>query len=112
MYPQYNQKEHPVNTLFTTASNGVFHQDSAALSEGNFPKVIGIDPGQINVWCTSVYDEYSKNTVNEAKKVLNLSRSEYNKSNRLITNRKWIERRKKNILKSRVIYGRSFVEGA
>ena len=73
MYPQYNQKEYPVNKSFITASDGVFHRDSVVLSEGNFPKVIGIDLGQINIWCASVYDEDSMNTTNEAKKVFNLS---------------------------------------
>jgi len=95
-YPQYDRKEYPVNKLFTKASNGVFHRDSAALSEGSFPKVIGIDPGQINIWCASVYDEDS-NTANEAKKVLNISRREYNKSIGLIENRKWIERGRETV---------------
>jgi len=74
---------HPIKKSFTTASNGVFHRNTVYLSKGNLPKVIRIDPGQINVWCASIYDE--------EKTDLNLSRREYNKS--------------------RVRYGRSFVEG-
>jgi len=46
---------HPVGVFFTSASNGTFHRDSAHVSEGNLPKIIGIDPGQINIWCASSY---------------------------------------------------------
>jgi len=75
-----------IKKSFVTVSNGVFRRDSAYLSEGNLLKVIGIDPGHINIWYASI--------LNEEKRDLHLSRREYNKSIGLIENRKWIERKK------------------
>jgi len=59
---------HPVGVFFTSASNGTFHRDSAHVSEGNLPKIIGIDPGQINIWCASIYDKDSEDTGDETKR--------------------------------------------
>ena len=84
-YPEYDQNVHILRKYFTTASNGVFHRNLTFLSEGKMPKVIGIDPGQINIWRASILDE--------EKKVLHLSYREYNKSIGLIANKKWIERK-------------------
>ena len=36
--------------------NGLFHKDSVFKSDGNIPKIIGIDPGQKNIWCASVHN--------------------------------------------------------
>ena len=78
-YKAYNQNIYPSKKYFATESHGIFYRGSAYLSEGNFPKVSGIHPSKINVWCASVYGEDIKNNVNEARKLLNLSRIEYNK---------------------------------
>ena len=47
-YPLHAQNECPIRKSFTAASNGVY-RDSAFLSEGSLPKVIGIDPDHINI---------------------------------------------------------------
>ena len=85
-YLEYHQNINLIRRFFTTASNGIFHQDSASLSKGKISKVSRIDPGELNIWCAYILDE--------ERQTLNLSHRENNKSIGLIANRKWIERKK------------------
>ena len=52
----------PKNETFSDKSHGLFHPDSAFKSDDSVPKVIGIDPGQNNLWCASFYNESAYDT--------------------------------------------------
>lgn len=85
--------------LFMEKDNGLFHEDSAFKSDGEIPKIIGIDPGQKNIWCASVYNPQDNlqdcDPKGETTKILNLTRQEYNKGICLYAHRKWLEGKRK-----------------
>ena len=70
-------KSIPSKESFMEKDNGLFHQVSAFKSDGNIQKVIGIDPGQKNIWCVSVHNPQDCDPKSEATKILNLTRPEY-----------------------------------
>ena len=89
----------PLNGSFADATHGFFDRGSAYASAGPLPAIIAIDPGQKNIWCASVIDPSAVDTPGEAKKILNLTRRQYNQQIGLFAFNKWLDKAKKNATK-------------
>jgi hypothetical protein len=88
-----------LNGSVADADHGFFGRRSAYATGGPLPAIIAIDPGQKNIWCASVVDPSALDTTGEAKKILNLTRREYNKQIGLVAFRKWLDKAKTNATK-------------
>jgi len=89
----------PQSGSFAESRHGFFDRRSAYATPGALPAIIAIDPGQKNIWCASVIDPAALDTQGEAKKILNLTRRQYNKQIGLFAFTKWLDKAKKNTTK-------------
>ncbi len=95
-YKSDTQYGRPLSGSFAESRHGFFDRRSAYATPGALPAIIAIDPGQKNIWCASVIDPAALDTQGEAKKILNLTRRQYNKQIGLFAFNKWLDKAKKN----------------
>ena len=80
---------------------GLFQQERTCTPRNSsepLPKIVGIDPGQKNVWLACLYNSdvlFSANDQDGAIPIFNLKRSEYNRSIGLFWLRTWPKQKSK-----------------
>lgn len=90
-----NKDEKITSTWFSGAgtTQGEFDKDSEHMCNINLPKIIGIDLKQLNIWCWSIYNDDEYGTKDDGKKVIDLSKREYNWNTGLLSHRNWMEKK-------------------
>ena len=95
----------PSNKPFIGEKHGLFRQertDTPRNPSEPLPKIVGIDPGQKNLWSACLYNSdvpIDANNQDEAIPIFNRKRSEYNRGIGLYLSRTWqIQKLKKKYI--------------